>query len=225
MKPTIKTQAIVLRRTNYGEADRIVQLLTPEHGKIGVMARGVRKEKSKLAGGIELFSVSEVMVRQGRGELGTLSSVRLQQFYGHIMEDYDRLQFGYEVLKIANRLAEHLQEKSLFDVTETTLKNLDTLKIDLRIVKSWFYLQVADIQGRGLNLSRDHDNQPLAENTRYSFDVAEMTFVKSNRGNFTSDHLKVLKLLKLKKPEVIAHVSGITTYLDDCVSLAHAVAE
>ena len=46
-----RTQAIVLRRTNYGEADRILQLLTPE-GKKSVMAKGVRKEKSKLAGGI-----------------------------------------------------------------------------------------------------------------------------------------------------------------------------
>ena len=52
----LRTKAIVLRRTDYGEADRILQLLTPS-GKRSVIARGVRKEKSKLAGGIELFSV------------------------------------------------------------------------------------------------------------------------------------------------------------------------
>ena len=49
-----RTQAIVLRRTNFGEADRILTLLTPL-GQRGAMARGVRREKSKLAGGIELF--------------------------------------------------------------------------------------------------------------------------------------------------------------------------
>ena len=53
---TIRTKAIVIRRTNYGEADRILQLLTPDYGKVSVMARGVRREKSKLAGGIELFA-------------------------------------------------------------------------------------------------------------------------------------------------------------------------
>ena len=58
---TYRTQAVVLRRTNYGEADRILQLLTPD-GRRSVMARGVRKEKSKLAGGIELFAVSDVVI-------------------------------------------------------------------------------------------------------------------------------------------------------------------
>ena len=58
---TYRTRAIVLRRTNYGEADRVVQLLTVE-GRRSVMARGVRKEKSKLAGGIELFAVSDVVI-------------------------------------------------------------------------------------------------------------------------------------------------------------------
>ena len=44
----IKTLAYVIRRTNYGEADRIINLITPE-GKISAIAKGVRKEKSKLA--------------------------------------------------------------------------------------------------------------------------------------------------------------------------------
>lgn len=66
---TQRTQAIVLRRTNYGEADRILQLLTPL-GKMSVMARGVRREKSRLAGGIELFGVSDIVVTTGKGEIG-----------------------------------------------------------------------------------------------------------------------------------------------------------
>lgn len=63
---TTRTRAIVLRRTNYGEADRILQLITPE-GRQSVMARGVRREKSKLAGGIELFAVSDVVLGEGKG--------------------------------------------------------------------------------------------------------------------------------------------------------------
>lgn len=46
----VKTLAYVMRRTNYGEADRILNLITPE-GKMSAIAKGVRKEKSKLAGG------------------------------------------------------------------------------------------------------------------------------------------------------------------------------
>ena len=52
-----KVLAIVLRRTDFGEADRIVNLLTSE-GKISAIARGARRQKSKLAGGIEIFAVT-----------------------------------------------------------------------------------------------------------------------------------------------------------------------
>ena len=81
---TVRTQAIVLRRTNYGEADRILHLLTPD-GRRSVMARGVRKEKSRLAGGIELFALCDVVIGEGRGELGVLTSARLVHFYRHIL--------------------------------------------------------------------------------------------------------------------------------------------
>ena len=80
---TVRTKAIVLRRTNYGEADRVVQFITPD-GRISVMARGVRKQKSKLAGGIELFAVSDVVIGTGKGELGILTSAKLDRFYRHI---------------------------------------------------------------------------------------------------------------------------------------------
>ena len=52
MSSSLRTDAIVLRRTNYGEADRILQVITPSSGRLSVMARSVRKEKSRLAGGI-----------------------------------------------------------------------------------------------------------------------------------------------------------------------------
>ena len=81
---TIKTPAIVLRRTNYGEADRILQLLTPD-GKLSVMAKRARREKSRLSGGIELFSICDVVVGEGKGELGILTSARLVHFYNNII--------------------------------------------------------------------------------------------------------------------------------------------
>lgn len=224
MKP-IKTDAIVLRRTNYGEADRIIQFITPQNGKIGVLAKGVRREKSKLAGGIELFSVSELTIIRGKGDLGTLTSSRLKKFYSNILADYDRLQFAYEVLKRTNQVAEYLEEVSLYDITLITLKSLDVTSIDYRIAKAWFYLQIAETLGHGLNLSRDNKNKPLASGKNYSFDIADMTFRENERGNFTEAHLKLLKILKLKNPEVVAHISGIEVYLDDCLSLAHAVGE
>ena len=62
----LKTKAIVLKRTDYGEADRILQLLTPD-GKRSVIARGARKEKSKLAGGIMNVGNAKMIISRGCG--------------------------------------------------------------------------------------------------------------------------------------------------------------
>ena len=220
-----KTKAIVLRRTNYGESDRILQLLAADGHKVSAIAKGVRKEKSKLAGAIELFCVSEVTIHQGKSEMGVLTSARLSEVMGDIVKDYERLQFGYEILKKIGRLSEHTHEPLLFDVTLVGLQSLNNLNIDLRIVKAWFYLQAAEISGHGLNLSRDHNNKPLVESEKYQFDIAEMSFVVNTNGNFTADHLKLLKILKLKTPQLVANISGVKGILDDIVSLSHAVSE
>ena len=108
MPTNLTTPAIILRRTNYGEADRILTILTPGHGEQAVIARAVRREKSKLAGGIELFAVCELgLVRSSsnRDGMWTLTSSRIINFYDQIMTDYDRLQFGYEVIKWVAGLA------------------------------------------------------------------------------------------------------------------------
>ncbi len=224
MQP-LKTKAIILRRTNYNEADRILQVITPGNGKLGIIAKGVRREKSKLASAVELFSVSDITVARGRSGLGVLTSARLEHFYRHILKDYDRLQLGYEVVKRVASLSEHTSEKSLYTLAHTALQSLDTMAIDLRIVKAWFYLQLAELTGHGLNLSRDDKNKALKVDSRYRFDIAQMSFIEQPAGAFTSNHLKLLKIMKIKNPQVIAHISGIEDYLDDCLSLAHAVGE
>lgn len=225
MKKTVKSQALILKRTNYGEADRIVQILTPEHGKMSVMAKGVRKQKSKLAPCIELFCLSTLVIHFGKGKLGILTSATIDQFYDKILQHYDRLQYGYEILKRTKQLSEHVQEKRIFDFLHTSLETLNTPSIDLRIIQAWSYLHYADLSGHSLNISRDNANQPLSADSTYQFDIAEMSFIKDENGRFGAEHLKLLKILTLKKPQFIAKISGIDAYIDDCLSLAHAVSE
>ena len=63
---TYKTKGIILKRSNFGEADRLVTILTENHGKIRVLAKGSRKIKSKLAGHLELFCLSKIILAEGR---------------------------------------------------------------------------------------------------------------------------------------------------------------
>lgn len=222
---TARTRAIVLRRTNYGEADRIVQLLTPL-GRRAVMARGVRKEKSKLAGGIELFAVSDVVIGQGKGDLGTLTSARLVQFYRHILEDYDRMQFGYEVIKLVARASEMVDEPEWYDVLAQVLAALDAKTVDLRLTQTWFYLQYADLLGHALGLRYDAEGQALSPEGQYRYDLGEKGLVRSTGGEITADHIKLLRLIAAKPLEALAQIGGISEILGDCLLLAreHAAA-
>jgi len=216
----LRTNAIVLRRTNYGEADRIVQLLTPEHGKLSVMAKGVRREKSKLAGGIELFARCDITVTTGKGDLGILTGSRLEKFYSHIMTDYDRLQFGYDAIKQISKAADALDEPAFFELLDQSFATIDDQAISLPVTKTWFWLQLAVLLGVGANLSTDNHGMKLVEDARYRFDSTDEVFVFDEQGQFSSDHIKLLRLLSAQPPRVAMQVNGVGTLIDDCLWFA-----
>lgn len=215
---TFRTQAIVLRRTNYGEADRILQLLTPD-GRRSVMARGVRKEKSKLAGGIELFAVSDVVIGEGKGELGVLTSAKLEHFFKHILEDYDRLQFGYQAIKLVARASENVDEPEWFDLLAEVLAGLDVLTIPLPLIQAWFYVRYASLLGHELNLDVDIDGKPLEADQGYRYDSAEQGLRPVANGEISGDHIKLLRLISTRPLKVLVQVGGIGSLLGACLHL------
>lgn len=216
---TQRTQAIVLRRTNYGEADRILQLLTPE-GRKSVMARGVRKEKSKLAGGIELFAISDVVIGEGKGDLGVLTSAKLVQFYRHILEDYDRLQFGYLTIKLVGRASETVNEPEWFDLLSEILMGLDAHSIALELVEAWFYIRYASLLGHELNLELDIEGEPLVADELYRYDVGDQGLRRAINGEITGEHIKLLRLIASRPLKVLIQIGGIGTLLADSLRLA-----
>lgn len=216
---TKTTRAIVLRRTNYGEADRILQLITPE-GRRSVIARGVRREKSKLAGGIELFAISDVVLGEGKGELGILVSARLVQFYRHILEDYDRMQFGYEVVKLIAKASEMVDEPEWYDMLADLLMALDNKTIPLPLAQTWFYVHYGDLLGHDLNLARDTDGEKLSADKTYRYDSADGGLRESSSGSIGSEHIKLLRLIATKSLKVLAQVGGTEGVLADCLHVA-----
>lgn len=208
------TRGIVLGRTDFGEADRIITLLTPDQGKLRLMARGVRRAKSKLAGGIELFSVSDITFIRGRGEIGTLISSRLQTHYGRIVRDITRVQLGYELLKQLDRAVEDEPEPEYFALLEQALAALDDPAIDLELIRLWFEASLLRLAGHAPNLSTDVAGNKLAADQTYNFDFDNMTFAPHTSGGFTADYIKVLRLLFGKHtPAELQKVQGIKTLL------------
>jgi DNA repair protein RecO (recombination protein O) len=223
---TTRTRAIILRRTNFGEADRVLDLLTPD-GRVSVMARGVRREKSKLAGGIELFALSDVVIGEGKGTLGVLTSARLVTFYRHILEDYDRLQFGYETLAQVARASASLDEPEWYSIVAEVLAALDVRTVSLALVQTWFYVRVAQLLGDELNTVRDYSGERLEDGKKYRYDAQEKGFAEDKNGLITAEHIKILRLVAAKPLSVLVQVGGMDSYLPDALYVArqHAALE
>lgn len=216
---SLRTRAIVLRRTNYGEADRILQLLTPE-GKKSVIARSVRREKSKLAGGIELFAITDVVINEGKGDLGVLTSARLVQFYRHILEDYDTMQFGYEVVKQVAKASEMVDEPDWYEVLAEVLMALDARSVPRQLVETWFCLHYAALLGGELSLTHDTSGQKLDPEKRYMHDVGEKGLRESPRGELGADHIKFMRLVNAKSLKTVAQIGGVDEILPVCLQTA-----
>jgi DNA repair protein RecO (recombination protein O) len=71
---TLKTEAIVLRSLRYGEADRILHLYTPHHGRLGAIAKGARRARSRFGARLEPFFRTRLVLHRGRGELATITA-------------------------------------------------------------------------------------------------------------------------------------------------------
>jgi DNA repair protein RecO (recombination protein O) len=217
----LTTTAIVLSRTDYGEADRILTLLTPDHGKLRLMARGVRRVKSKLAGGIELFSVSSITFMRGRGDIGTLVSARLNKHYGKIVAHIERTMLGYELLKQLNRLTEDEAEAAYFTLMERSFAALDAPDVPTHLIHAWFMAQLLQLNGHSPELRYDAEGRPLAVAAAYDFVVERMAFVpRSSGGHFSGRHVKALRLLfGDHEPSVLYRVGGLEAVMVECEPL------
>jgi DNA repair protein RecO (recombination protein O) len=206
----IQTRGIILSRTDYGEADKIITILTPEQGKIRLMARGVRKIKSRLAGGIELFSISDITYMQGRGDLGTLISSRLFKHYGEIVKDLDRVQTGYDLIKVLNKATEDRTEPDYFTIISEAFESLDDFKVDLYLIKLWMSSQLLKLAGHSLNLTSSSEGLILEPDKKYIFDYDSMSFAVKENGRYDPRHIKALRLLFSNySPKDLQKVEGL----------------
>ncbi len=201
--------AIVLRRTNYGEADRIVTFLTPI-GKVRAMVKGVRRSKSKLAGGIELFSESTITFLETRGNLARIVSTRLDTHWDGIIGDLQRMMFGYEAMKLLDSRIEDEAPREYYELLKATLAGLADPETPLTAVEAWFYCRLLTLEGTEINTATDSEGTALQPNTLYAFSTETMSFNASSSGRYRPDHIKLLRLIAEYSPQTLKQVKGIS---------------
>lgn len=213
----IVTTGIVLARTNYGEADRILTLLTPDQGKLRLMAKGVRRVKSKLAGGIELFSVSNITFIRGRGDMGTLVSSRLLKYYAAIVTDINRTMAGYDIIKQLNKAIEDEPEPEYFELLEQALQALDDASVPLELIRVWFSAQLLRLSGHTPNLTHELSGAKLQADKSYEFNFDDSSFIAREDAAYGADNIKFLRILfSGNVPAVITKVAGCAVLVERC---------
>ncbi len=216
----LRTKAIVLKRTNFGEADRILQVLTPE-GKKSVIAKGVRREKSKLAGGIELFSVSEVVIHEGKGELGILTSAKLLEHYDAFVGDVELLDLGGRLMREASRRAEQAETPEFFNILRQCMEAAQkhaALGAETRfreLLWAWASMNMLAASGEEINLKYDTSGEKLSADLRYVWDVENAALAPHEMGRVGADHIKMMRVMASTPLEVAMKVAGYGELMDE----------
>ena len=143
---TYRTEAIVLRRKDFGEADRVLTVFTPERGKVRLVAKGIRKPRSRKAGHLELFTCSRLLLAKGR-DLDMVTQAETLLAYRPLREDLLRGAYAAYAVELLDRFTPDEQENAeLYRLLRSMLGWL-CAEHDLALVARYYELQLLGLAG------------------------------------------------------------------------------
>ncbi|MEI6498361.1 MAG: DNA repair protein RecO [bacterium] len=123
---TIKTQGIVLRGSHFGEADRILTVFTNSLGKIKMMAKGIRKISSHLAGALEPFMLVNLLVYEGKTFYGVTGAV-IEKEFPNLHQDLSKTAKAFFLGELVDKFMEERQVSAeIFDLFSSALEEVDS---------------------------------------------------------------------------------------------------
>lgn len=138
-----RDRAVVVRSHDFGEADRVVVLLTRSHGLVRSVAKGVRRSKSRFGSRLQPFVHLDVQLYPGRN-LATLSGADTVAYYGAgIIDDYDRYTAASAVLETAERIGSLGEDPSLFDAVIHALARLQATAFPTAVLDAFLLKAMA----------------------------------------------------------------------------------
>jgi DNA repair protein RecO (recombination protein O) len=141
-----RSEAVVLRRMDLGEADRLLTLFTPAEGKVRAIAKGVRRPGSRKSGHLEPFTRTNVMLARGR-ELDIITQAEAIDWFPHLRADLERLGTASYVVELFDRFT--VQEgpsKSWYELLVAALSQLDAGE-ELDSLTRYYELRLLDLAG------------------------------------------------------------------------------
>lgn len=156
MASTYSARAIVLRTRLLGEKDRILTLLSADHGKFAAVAKGARNPKSKQAAASQTFVRARFLIAPGRS-LHIATQSQIEDAHIHIMGDLLRTAWASYVCELCDAMPEAQPDAELFDILEATLTALDDASAapeTLEAAAAWFQTRFLHILGYAPTIGR-----------------------------------------------------------------------
>jgi DNA repair protein RecO (recombination protein O) len=148
--PLYRDSAIVLRTYKLGETDRIVVMVTAEHGQVRAVAKGVRKPTSRFGGRLEMPLHLDIQLHAGRSELHTVSQVATIDHFRTIRDDLDRLSKAYALCEVVDQFSRGRHEGSDGHLYRMLLGALRVLAAgDSALLVPAFHLKLLAAEGLG----------------------------------------------------------------------------
>ncbi len=219
----VRTLGLVLRRTNYGEADRILNIITPL-GKMSAIARGVRKEKSRLAGSIEMFTLTDFNLHAGKGDLAVVTGAKMVKHYGNIIKDFQRMECVGLIFKKVNKLSDSSDSEKYFEIAKQSLAGLDD-GLNVKLVEVWAMMNLMRVAGEEINLQRDDKGEKLLAEQRYDWNIGEKCFAIIENGDYGGDEIKLLRLILSVDLPVVNRVKDVNEMIDRVYGLVKIIVQ
>jgi DNA repair protein RecO (recombination protein O) len=143
---SLRTEAIVLRRIDFGEADRLLTLYSRDYGKIRALAKGARKPNSRKTGHVELFMRTQFMIATGR-EIGIVTQAELVEPYSAVREDLIRTTYAAYAVELLDKFtADDDKNPALYDLLRDALGWFNTEK-NILLAARYYELRLLSLVG------------------------------------------------------------------------------
>ena len=144
---TYRTDAIILRRHDFGEADRLLTIYTPEFGKLSAISKGARRPTARQTGHVELFARTTLMLARGR-ELDIVTQAEVCDSYLPLHADLDRISYANYMVELLDRFTEHGEQNvALYRLLMDSLGWIGEPDCDLRLTARYYELALLRLVG------------------------------------------------------------------------------
>jgi DNA repair protein RecO (recombination protein O) len=140
-----KTQGIVLKRKNFGEADRVLTILTERFGKVSAIAKGSRKIKAKLLGHLEPFTLADFQFHEGKN-FYIVTGAEIKDHFENIHNDYSKTTRAFYLGELVDKFLENDEKNTeVFNLLSSALEYLEENDVDLML--RFFELKIIEAAG------------------------------------------------------------------------------